>query len=346
MVGDYKQAIFRFQGTSPDNFAKARERVRREMAGAAANAEMLRSNQRVRELRDYGLGQSFRTSQPVLDFVDKAIEAIGHEAFGLDRPAEPHHGWKDRRGYVALWRPVGLRVGEEDEDPEDSEGGQAWLSKPDRLMADKIALQVADWLDKERGGFLLAKEQRRANAGDVMVLVRKRRELAALIVARLHAHGVPVAGVDRLRIGDPLAVRDLLAALRFAAQPLDDLNLASLLVSPLIGWSQEELLRFAYREPHVHLWEHLRSAADPGALPAMEMLLDLLSRADFGPPQHLLALAAHRAVAGAAQAGGAARARGERSDRRTGQCRPCLLRDGDPEPRRASCNGSRRARAS
>lgn len=289
VVGDYKQAIFRFQGTSPENFADARERVRSEMMGAAANVASLRSNQRARELRDYGLGQSFRTSQPVLDFVDKAIEAIGYGAFGLDRPAEPHVGWKDRRGYVALWRPVGLREGEEDDDPEDSESGQSWLSKPDRLMADRIALQVADWLDKEHGGFLLAKEQRRANAGDIMVLVRKRRELAALIVARLHAHGVPVAGVDRLRIGDPLAVRDLVAALRFAAQPLDDLNLANLLASPLIGWSQEELLRFAYREPHVHLWEHLRSAADPGALPAMEMLLDLLSRADFGPPQHLLA---------------------------------------------------------
>ena len=74
-----------------------------------------------------------------------------------------------------------------------------------------------------------------------MVLVRKRKELAGLIVARLHAAGVPVAGVDRLRLAAPLAVRDLMAALRFAAQPFDDLNLACLLVSPLIGWTQDEL---------------------------------------------------------------------------------------------------------
>ena len=38
VVGDYKQAIFRFQGTSPENFEAARERVRAEMAGLAANA--------------------------------------------------------------------------------------------------------------------------------------------------------------------------------------------------------------------------------------------------------------------------------------------------------------------
>lgn len=290
VVGDYKQAIFRFQGTSPENFARARDKVRDLMAGAAENAAMLRSNQRLRELREYGLGRSFRTSQPVLDFVDKAIAAIGHESFGLDRPAEPHHGHKDRRGYVALWRPVGAVSDEDEEEPEESEGGQPWLSKPDRQMADRIAQQVAQWLDKQGGGFLLKKGgDHRATAGDIMVLVRKRRELAALIVARLHAHNVPVAGVDRLRLGDPLAVRDLLAALRFAAQPLDDLNLANLLVSPLIGWSQEELLRFAWREPRVHLWDHLRAAAEPDAAPAMQMLLDLLALADFGPPQDLLA---------------------------------------------------------
>jgi ATP-dependent helicase/nuclease subunit A len=85
----------------------------------------LRRNQQVRELRDYGLGRSFRTSQPVLDFVDKAIESIGHEAFGLDRPAEAHVGWKDRRGYVSLWRPVGTAPVEDEDEPEDSDGARA-----------------------------------------------------------------------------------------------------------------------------------------------------------------------------------------------------------------------------
>ena len=56
---------------------------------------------------------------------------------------------------------------------------------------------------------------------------------------------VPVAGVDRLRLNAPLAVQDLLTAIRFALQPEDDLALASLLVSPLIGWSQDELMHAA-----------------------------------------------------------------------------------------------------
>ena len=40
-----------------------------------------------------------------------------------------------------------------------------------------------------------------------------------------------MAGIDRLHLHKPLAVKDLLSAVSFAVQPLDDLNLAALLVS-------------------------------------------------------------------------------------------------------------------
>ena len=96
-----------------------------------------------------------------------------------------------------------------------------------------------------------------------MVLVRKRKELAGLIVARLHVHGVAVAGVDRLRLGAPLGVRDLMAALRFAAQPYDNLNLACLLVSPLLGWSQDDLAEKAYvSRQTISNWENNKSYPD------------------------------------------------------------------------------------
>ncbi len=291
VVGDYKQAIFRFQGTSPENFAKARDRVRELMLGAAQNAQMLRSNSNARTLQEWGLGRSFRTAQSVLDFVDRAIGQIGHAGFGLGDAPEPHTG-EDRPGYVALWRPVGVLPDEQDDPGEaNDEGGEGWLSRPDRQLADKIARQVRRWMDANNpgGGFPLVKGgARRAGPGDVMVLVRKRKDLAGLIVARLHANGVPVAGVDRLRLGAPLAVRDLVAALRFAAQPLDDLNLASLLVSPLLGWTQEQLLEHGYRPERVRLWEHLRRTSHPVVAAAMAQFNALLALADYEPPQALL----------------------------------------------------------
>jgi ATP-dependent helicase/nuclease subunit A len=288
VVGDYKQAIFRFQGTSPENFRRAAERVRRTMREAADAANWMPPGQRPRELQDLGLDRSFRTAQGVLDFVDKALEQIGHAEVGLSGPPDRHVG-QERPGYVALWQPIG--AASDDVAEEGEEGAETWLSRPDRQLAERIAQQVKAWLNPYGPGFRLHKGTvRRADAGDIMVLVRKRKELAGLIVARLHALGVPVAGVDRLRLGAPLAVKDLVAALRFAAQPLDDLNLANLLVSPLVSWSQEALLEHGYREPGPKrsLWAHLRGSADPFVRETVAQLFALLDLADFEPPQVLL----------------------------------------------------------
>ncbi|WP_120717752.1 double-strand break repair helicase AddA [Tsuneonella amylolytica] len=272
VVGDYKQAIFGFQGTSPRNFADAK-RYYADLIDRLANEQP-----DVERLQDLGLGRSYRTSQPVLDFVDDAIATIGPEKFGLD-PAEaldPHKGY-DRPGLVTLWQPVSGHADADDE------AADEWLSEPEREMANRIAAEVAGWM---RDGFPLTKG-RNAGPGDVMVLVRKRRDLAGLIVARLHAAGVPVAGVDRLRLGAPLGVKDLMAALRFAAQPLDDLSLAGLLVSPLMGWTQEDLLAYGWREKG-SLWHHLRDGSHPRQRETADRLRDLLARADYELPQALL----------------------------------------------------------
>ncbi|PKB25662.1 DNA helicase/exodeoxyribonuclease V subunit A [Novosphingobium kunmingense] len=285
VVGDYKQAIFRFQGTSPENFARAKERVRAQMR-LAENVFQLRESRSARELQDLGLSQSFRTSRDVLEFVDLAVEAIGFEAIGLDQAPDRHRG-EDRPGLVTLWRVV---AGREEDEVIDEEGEDTWFARSDRRLADRIAQQVKHWIDH---GFPLVKGEvpgtaRRARAGDVMVLVRKRKELAGLIVGRLHAAGVPVAGVDRLRLAAPLAVRDLMAAVRFAAQPFDDLNLACLLTSPLLGWSQDDLLTHGYRDGDLRLWEHLRRSREPVAEQAMVRLFELLRLADYEPPLALL----------------------------------------------------------
>ena len=287
-VGDTKQAIFGFQGTSPENFRKARERVREAMHLAAQAAVQNRSRSDARQLETLDLGQSFRTAKPVLDFVDRAIEAIGPENLGLDQAAPAHVG-EDRPGLVTLWNPVrdgnGDSAQEPDEGDEDAEG---WLSRHDRAMADKIASQVARWTDGREPFALKKGTHRNARPGDIMVLVRSRKELAGLIVARLHARGVPVAGVDRLRLGAPLAVKDLMSALRFAAQPLDDLELANLLSSPLIGWSQDDLLAYLPRDDGKRLWHHLRENDARDVQATVAKLRELLALADFETPQALL----------------------------------------------------------
>jgi ATP-dependent helicase/nuclease subunit A len=132
----------------------------------------------------------------------------------------------------------------------------------------------------------LASTGRPLTPGDILVLVRSRGELASLIVARLFSAGVPVAGVDRLHLHEPLAVQDLLAACRFAVQPNDDLNLANLLVSPLLGWDQEQLRALAY-DRKGSLWRELRERQGEFSQ-AHDTLAELLRIADFTTPSRFL----------------------------------------------------------
>ncbi|MEE4315635.1 MAG: double-strand break repair helicase AddA [Erythrobacter sp.] len=289
-VGDYKQAIFGFQGTSPENFARAKERIHARIRAAQDGIRASRTNRREPGWQDLDLGQSFRSANIVLDFVNRMIDLLGFGEFGLDTPPAPHKG-ADRPGLVTLWPPIVPEKGEgeaeaEEEDSEETE--RDWLPRHDTLLADHIAEQVKRWLTEEP--FVLEKGTRRhAQAGDIMVLVRQRKELAAQIVAKLYARGVPVAGVDRLRLGAPLAVKDVLAALRFAAQPQDDLSLANLLASPLIGWTQDDILAHVPRAPKQRLWEHLkREDAPPFVAQTTDRLKDLLRRADYQTPQALI----------------------------------------------------------
>ncbi|MGB5485760.1 UvrD-helicase domain-containing protein, partial [Parasphingorhabdus sp.] len=270
-VGDFKQAIFGFQGTSPHNYANARA----EFFALAQASEQ--------PFGDLSLDRSFRSTPPILDVVDATLEQLSHEQLGLaERIPQHRSNYLDASGSVTLWKPI---ANGSDADAEDEE---SWASEEKRVFAQQLAVQIKQWLSPENP-LWLDRENRPLEPNDILILVSKRDELSALIVARLFAEKVPVAGIDRIRLNQPLVVQDLLAAIRFVLQPNDDLNLASLLVSPLLGWSQDELLARGYRgKDHADksLWEFLRRQDGLGE--QIKPLMQLLAMADYNTPYQFL----------------------------------------------------------
>ncbi len=281
MVGDFKQAIFRFQGTDPAEFRRAADWVRTHSAALRSAADENEQSFPPAEYRELSIEASFRSAPAILDVVDAVIDEVGPEALGLpDRP-NPHRAFFDRRpGEVVLLKPFAVEDGDADEAEE------GWLGEDVRVYAGELAREVRRWLDEQP---VLATTRRPLTPGDILVLVRSRGELASLIVARLFAEGVPVAGIDRLHLHKPLAVKDLLAAIQFAVQPLDDLNLANLLVSPLVGWDQDRLRELAYGREGA-LWSSLvaRSGEDLDFAAARQILGSLLAIADYTTPHRFL----------------------------------------------------------
>ena len=282
MVGDYKQAIFGFQGTDPKQYEQFRQRISAKAAAllqAADQAEV-----RTREFRDLSIDASFRSSPPVLEVVDALIRDVGFREMGLGEPPNPHQPFHTGRpGRVELWPPFEPGLVETGE-----EGEEGWIDDSARLYADAIAQQVRQWLAEAP---VMATTKQPLRPGDILILVRSRTEFASLIVARLYAQGVPVAGIDRLHLHKPLAVKDLLAAVTFAVQPLDDLNLANVLVSPLVGWTQDQLFELAHpRGKGVALWTELQRRRDEGGhfSQAHGVLSDWLRQADYATPARFL----------------------------------------------------------
>jgi ATP-dependent helicase/nuclease subunit A len=88
--------------------------------------------------------------------------------------------------------------------------------------------------------------------------VRKRKPLADRMVKALKEHGIAVAGADRMRLTQQLAVMDLMVLGDFLLLPEDDLALATLLKTPFFGFDDDDLFAIGY-EREGSLWKALHA---------------------------------------------------------------------------------------
>ncbi|MDR3374593.1 MAG: double-strand break repair helicase AddA [Ancalomicrobiaceae bacterium] len=277
-VGDEKQSIYSFQGAAPDQFAA----MRRRFAGRARDAGFI--------FDDIKLYLSFRSTADVLGAVD-AVFAAGRQVGVVADPADyaEHQALRALSpGHVEIW-PM-LR-------PEDVAEPEDWTAPLDRPVAAsphiRLATRIASEIEALMQGGPLPGTGERVRPRDILVLVRKRDGFVAAINRVLKERGLPVAGADRLALTDHIAVEDLMALGRAMLIAEDDLSLAAVLKSPLIGWNDDQLFAVAYGrdQGRIPLWTALQEKAetDPAARLAYEQLSDWRARADLVPPYEFFA---------------------------------------------------------
>ncbi len=279
VVGDRKQSIYSFQGADPDAF----DRMRQVFASRFEAAQD--------RLFEVPLEHSFRSSTAILSAVDRTFEGAAADGVGIGISHVAYHG--DLPGRVELWPPL-------DKDEADDAPAH-WADPVDRpsprdpkvrlaeMIADRIRQMIADGERIPVAGHNGAPARSRpVTAGDVLILVRRRSGIFPHLIRACKAAGLDIAGADRLKIGGELAVKDLAALLQFLALPEDDLSLACVLRSPLIGWDEQALFTLAHRRPEgQYLWTALRETRGPDD-PARRLLDDLRDRADFLRPFDLI----------------------------------------------------------
>jgi ATP-dependent helicase/nuclease subunit A len=270
VVGDPKQSIYSFQGADIAVFEDMRDSFDRDFD--AVQQPMQRR----------GLAHSFRSSPAVLSLVDAVFQ--GDAAQGLGDPPRHVAFRSTLPGRVDIWPAL--------PDPDTPERPD-WTQPVDAPaendanteLARIVARQIRDMLGRP---ILDAKsgKLRAIGAGDVQILVQRRSDLFASLIAELKAAGLPVAGADRLKLAAELAVRDITATLSVLATPEDDLSLAAALRSPLFGMSEDDLFHLAQRKKGEFLWKRLRESDHTATL---DILNDLAARADYVRPYDIIA---------------------------------------------------------
>ena len=233
-VGDEKQSIFSFQGAAPREFDARRWELKKKFEDAELRFESI------------PLTYSFRSGQAILKSVDHVFrdEAI-YRSIHAEKAYPLHEALPDAGpSQIDLWE---LSVADE---KQDIEGWRAPFDGVPLTSAEvKLSKRIQSEIRRLVAGVTMTGRlgnRRRLAYGDVLVLVRRRGNLFDAVIQALKHAGVPVAGADRLKLTEHIAIIDLMNLADALLLPQDDLALAVALKSPLFNLTEDELFTLAW----------------------------------------------------------------------------------------------------
>lgn len=252
VVGDDKQSIYKFQGADIQTFYAAENYY----------SEMLQLSGQ--ELTKVIMNTSFRSSPIILSAVNALLQNEDYRCHVTKQHAHQvvHHAFnQDMSGQIELW-PVFAEKEKSTLERWSSPFEITDTNNPKTQLVREIAAKIRHMLDnnypvydRDSGSY------RPATPGDIMILVRKRSGIYDDIAKTLHQFNIPVSGNDRIVLKNEMVIQDLLALLKVITLPDDDLNLAGFLKSPLIGLTDDDLIKLSPLRSGT-LWSALKDHPD------------------------------------------------------------------------------------
>ena len=235
-VGDEKQSIFSFQGAAPREFADKRQQFQTRFKAAGLNFDPI------------SFTYSFRSGVSVLRAVESAFQIQEvYRSITTDRDGMPRHEALEDAGpsLIELW---------ELELPDDKQDIEGWRAPFDGLSQTSPEVRLAKRIQAEIMRLVASctmtgptGDRRPLRYGDMLVLVRRRGNAFDAVIQALKHASIPVAGADRLKLTEHIAIIDLMNLADALLLPQDDLALAVALKSPLFGLTDEDLFQLAWQ---------------------------------------------------------------------------------------------------
>ena len=282
VVGDVKQSIYGFQGAMPSLMLQVRDDFMEQMKARNLKAKSL------------PMPISFRSAGAILSFVDRLFCHLDDMA----RVAGPggevgHEAFQDAYGRVDLW-PLPELPEDAELDPWEDPVNRYGRASPSVILAESMA----DWLQAQ-----LATDRPECGGGrlrpkDVFLLFRKRGALFQEMSRALRQRGVPCSGGDRLILADQLLTLDVIALLRWMVTPHDDMRLAVIMRSSLLGFDEAmlEQIVLGASDEGSSLWGYLQRRHGDLAKPLVHLLAEAHVFGDGHGVVNMLRAREHEAV--------------------------------------------------
>ncbi|MFB5677259.1 helicase-exonuclease AddAB subunit AddA [Paenibacillus terreus] len=269
MVGDVKQSIYRFRLAEPGLFLdKYRRFGELEEPGLLIDlARNFRSRREVVEAVNLLFRQIMSADVAEIDYDARAELVHGAdfpEASGEStNPYQPELILIDKGAAGPSAQTDEIEEGTAAPEEELAELETAQLEA--RLIAGRIreivgdtgpALQVYD-----KG----LKTMRPAGYGDIVILLRSAAVWAPLLVEELRLAGIPAAGEQTKGFFKATEVEVMLSLLHVIDNPRQDIPLASVLRSPIVGLTEDELARIRVKRPDGSFYDAVMAAAGRNA---------------------------------------------------------------------------------
>lgn len=278
MVGDVKQSIYRFRKATPELFIEKKETFS-PYDGHTYPARIV-------------LGRNFRSRAGVAEAVNFVFgQLMSRELGGIDYGEEermtPAAVYFDRPGNEADFALHLVETAAYDENDDNA-----------MLEARYVARTVARML---REGYTVqgAGGPRSVVCKDFCILLRGANRLAQTYVDALKEEGLPAyADIAGGYLGS-YEVAVMLALLRVLDNPLQDIPLLSVMLSPVFGFSPDDLagLRLEHPKGHLYLAVLARAKAEGGHFAAFVEMLDDLRRLAAVLPSDRLILRVYESTA-------------------------------------------------
>ncbi|MEK3942130.1 helicase-exonuclease AddAB subunit AddA [Paenibacillus sp. FSL H3-0310] len=258
MVGDMKQSIYRFRLAEPGLFL---DKYRSFGSHPIDDPSEITNESSSGSVID--LARNFRSRMEVVNAVNMIFRQIMNETvaeINYDERAELVYGANfpgaAEKGPDTFFAPElllidrGSTAGKSEETSEDGEAplqeSEAIESETAQLEARAIARRISQMTGMTGGSPLLIydkglKIMRPVIYGDIVILLRSARIWTPLIIEELRMEGIPAYGDLNKGYFEATEVEIALSLLKIVDNPQQDIPLAGVLRSPVVGLTEEEL---------------------------------------------------------------------------------------------------------